>query len=121
MDFLFPYSKAVQKARNVALEKFGSHQIFLSIYAKRPYRSTISDQLWGHASHFIRESYRQVSLEQLKQAKRHDAAEIGEICYDPRRRQLALKWAGAHFTAIYSYYAVAWGYGWPFPKKIGGI
>ncbi len=60
----------------------------------------VQDQLWGHASHFIRESYRQVSFEQLKQAKRHDAAEIGEICYDPRRRQLALRWAGADFTAI---------------------
>ena len=60
----------------------------------------IHGKLWSQTSHFIRESYRQKSFEKLKLAKRHDAAEIGELCCDPRRRQLALSWAGADFTAI---------------------
>ena len=59
----------------------------------------VDNKKWCKVSHFIRESYRHMAFNKLAACGRHDAKEIN-VQYDPSRRKLALKWAGANFAAI---------------------
>ncbi len=59
----------------------------------------VDDKLWAMVRHQIRETYRLLSFEKLKNSGRHDAACIGPLPYLESRRKLAIQWAGANFTA----------------------
>lgn len=60
----------------------------------------LDDSIWEKVSHSLRESFRELCFHKLKQCGRHDAQRIGEQPYSPLRRKLAIKWAGANFTAF---------------------
>ena len=60
----------------------------------------VDNARWTKVSHHLRESYRYEAFEQLKACGRHDALCVNGLAYDEKRRKLALKWAGANFTAI---------------------
>ena len=60
----------------------------------------LDNVLWAKVSHQLRESYRFEEFAKLKNCGRHDAICIGDLPYDEKRRKLALRWAGANFTAV---------------------